>query len=187
MMVFDDYEWGLHLPSTMRPKEAIDAFVAAFSAEIIPIWTGGQKFIRKAGGEHAEERLAGRKCALIGGYASGADQVALALESFGFLLGRPLWDQFAESVALRDRLVRWWDEPKLERQVASLDVVNGLREWLEEGSGGVGGVCASHPLLAFCLPEIEEAWGSDTLFIRINPLQPRRPGLRAPSLEKANS
>jgi hypothetical protein len=180
MMVFDDYTWGMHLPSVMRPKEAIDAFVAAFSREIVPVWSGSQKFIRKAGGDLMDEKLMGRKCAIIGGYCSGVEKVARAMEGFGFRLGEPLWDSFAESVALRERLVRWWDEPKLEKQVSSEEVVRGLREWLEEVSGGVGGVCASHPLLAFCLPELEEAWGSDTLLIRV--LRPLEDSIEA--LEK---
>lgn len=71
MMVFDDYTWGMHLPSTGRPREAIDAFFAAFSTELSPMWTGEQMFVRKRGGPDLQgQGPAVSKCAVVGPSAS---------------------------------------------------------------------------------------------------------------------
>ncbi len=49
IMIFDDYGWGEHLNEELRPKKAIDAFVAAYSARATVIDKGYQLAVFKKG------------------------------------------------------------------------------------------------------------------------------------------
>ncbi len=47
MLVFDDYQWGKNRPATDRPREAIDAFLAAYANELHVVWSGAQMLVQK--------------------------------------------------------------------------------------------------------------------------------------------
>lgn len=47
IMIFDDYAWGLHKPTTLRPKESVDYFILSFSDYIKEIYCNDQRVIKK--------------------------------------------------------------------------------------------------------------------------------------------
>jgi predicted O-methyltransferase YrrM len=54
-LIFDDYSYGASGPSSERPTEAIDAFLAAFIDQIVVLHAKRQVVIERRGGRTAEE------------------------------------------------------------------------------------------------------------------------------------
>lgn len=46
-MIFDDYQWNLHLDETLTPKLAIDSFTKIFKSYIQELYTGHAKIVKK--------------------------------------------------------------------------------------------------------------------------------------------
>jgi predicted O-methyltransferase YrrM len=46
-MIFDDYNWDLHKPSTLRPKESIDYFMLTFADYATEVYSDYRKVIKK--------------------------------------------------------------------------------------------------------------------------------------------
>jgi len=47
IMIFDDYAWQLHRPTTLRPKESIDYFIETFSDYIEELYCNDRRIIRR--------------------------------------------------------------------------------------------------------------------------------------------
>ena len=47
IMIFDDYAWGLHKPTTLRPKESVDYFILSFSDYIKELYCNDRRIITK--------------------------------------------------------------------------------------------------------------------------------------------
>jgi hypothetical protein len=47
IMIFDDYAWGLHKPTNLRPKESIDYFMISFSDYIKEIYCNDRRIIKR--------------------------------------------------------------------------------------------------------------------------------------------
>jgi len=57
--------------------------------------------------------------------------------------------------------------------------VKELGAWLGRVKPGAPALCVKHPLLGLCLPELEEAWGPETIFIHAKrPLEDSIRGLK---------
>ncbi len=175
ILVFDDYRWGMSEPSFARPKEAIDAFEAAFVAELAPVWDGEQRFFRKVGVAGGLRNRGGeretRNCVILGTFNSGSTVIAHIMESFGYMIGRPTWGEFGESAALRERLVGWFGADGMSNPAENSRVTAGLKTWgAAMASTGVP-FCAKHPLLSLCRRSLVEAWSNITIIRASRPLE----------------
>lgn len=47
IIIFDDYAWGLHKPTTLRPKESIDYFIKTFLDYIEELYCNDRRIIKK--------------------------------------------------------------------------------------------------------------------------------------------
>jgi len=46
-LIWDDYDWGLHLPPEERPRDGIDAFLKLHEGEYKVLWNKGQVFVQR--------------------------------------------------------------------------------------------------------------------------------------------
>ncbi|QTN32413.1 class I SAM-dependent methyltransferase [Akkermansiaceae bacterium] len=169
ILIFDDYDWGGSISPHRRPKEAIQAFEAAFVESLVPLYRGTQKIYRKVGvpGGLRNERgeALSQTCAIIGTYDSGSSLLSSIMECFGYNIARPTREDFFESASLRDILVRAIDEPGTALRITPDQLVSELAEWHSRIRTEAPALCVKHPLLGLCLPETGRAWGKDTVFI----------------------
>lgn len=49
LLIFDDYQWAMHLNPTKRPEVAVDSFVKIYADKIKVLYVGYQVFIQKKG------------------------------------------------------------------------------------------------------------------------------------------
>jgi predicted O-methyltransferase YrrM len=47
IFIFDDYTWGLHKPTTLRPKESVDYFIESFNDYLIELYSNCRKIVKK--------------------------------------------------------------------------------------------------------------------------------------------
>jgi predicted O-methyltransferase YrrM len=47
IIIFDDYNWELHRPTTLRPKESVDYFILTFADYLTELYSNYRKIIKK--------------------------------------------------------------------------------------------------------------------------------------------
>jgi predicted O-methyltransferase YrrM len=183
ILIFDDFEWGEDLPKHRRPREAVQAFEAAFIEYLVPLWQGYQRIYRKTGVPGGLKNRVGNplqaNVVIVGTYDSGSSLLSSVMECLGFAIGRPAWYDFFESTSLRELMTRAIDEAGMVPKMEAERLVNELRKWFARIKPFAPALCVKHPMLGLCLSEIEEAWGPDTIFLRARrPLEESIRGLR---------
>ena len=170
-LVFDDYKWGEGRLPTLRPREGVDAFESAFARELIPVHRGYQRMYRKVGIPGGLRTSAGEpyegQIVIVGAYNSGSSLLSAMMECLGFDIGRPTWEDFGESASFRKILVEAFDEKRVMRTMDRGKLVSRLVEWVAQIRPYSGTLCVKHPLTGMFLPEIQEAFGEKTVFLRI--------------------
>jgi hypothetical protein len=171
IVVFDDFGWGEDRIAQLRPREAILAFETAFARQLIPLHRGYQRMFRKVGVPGGLKTPAGDPFAgvvvIVGCYNSGSSLLSLMMEAMGFDIGRPTRENFGESASLRKILVSAFDEKSVRQTMDRNKLVERLTRWIGQVRPYAGALCLKHPLMGMFLPEIAEAFGEDTRFVRI--------------------
>lgn len=123
--------------------------------------------LSRAGAGASIYRMDRKRIAVLGLYRSGSTALAGVLHHLGVDMGAPFYGGYYESDWLSKQLRRWWDEPRLIEKVFQPERIKILARWVEQREqAGAAWVGMKHPLLSLCGPDLVQAWGSQTFFIR---------------------
>lgn len=106
------------------------------------------------------------RIAVIGLYNSGSTAIAGTLHRLGVNMGAPYHGNFFESLEIKQKLVEWWDEPRMQKFAPKKQRVAYLRQWIKrQEAQGYANVGVKHPLLCLSAPDLEAAWGKRVKYI----------------------